>query len=79
MIALLFLSSLVGWTVALACYIRLKEAEKQNQKIAVELYQTLHDWSNEARRSRTYAAHIRNLESMVRQEVDSADWWKNEN
>lgn len=79
MIALLFLSSLVGWTVALAYYIRLKESENQNKAIVLELYQTLHDWSNEARRSRTYAAHIRNLESMVRQEVDSSDWWKNEN
>ena len=79
MIALLFLSSLVGWTVALACYIRLKESENQNKAIVLELYQTLQDWSKEIRRSRTYAAHIRSIESQLRQEIDVADWWKNEN
>jgi hypothetical protein len=79
MIPLLVLSSLVGWTMALAYYIRMKEAERQNKAIVMELYQTLQEWSDQIRICRTYANHIRSLESQIRLEVDSADYWKNEN
>ena len=43
------------------------------------LYQTLQEWSDQIRITRTYANHIRSLESQIRLEVDEGDWWKHQN